>query len=68
MLEPGMLVAAPWGKAQVWLGSLTSEELRVRCGFGELLLALVLQGHRGHHQPIWQLLLQAPGKVVLPGS
>lgn len=67
-MKPSTLVAALLGKAWVRLGSLTSEELRVRCGVRELLLALVLQGHSGHHKPIRQLLLQASGKVVLPGS
>lgn len=67
MPKLGMPAAAPLGKVRVQLDSLTSEELGVWHGVGELLLALVLQGHRGHHQPIWQLLLQAAGKVVLPG-
>lgn len=68
MPKPGTPAAASLGEVWVRLDSLTCEELGVGCGVGELLLALVLQGHRGHHQPIWQLLLQAPGKVVLPGS
>ena len=66
MPKPGMPAVAPLGEARVWPDSLTGEELGVGCGVRELLLALVLQGHRGHHQPVWQLLLQAPGKVVLP--
>lgn len=68
MLKLDMLAAASLGETWIQLDSLTSEELRVGCGVRELLLALVLQGHCGHHKPIWQLLLQAPGKVVLPGS
>lgn len=63
-----MLAAASLGETRIQLDSLTSEELGVGRGVGELLLALVLQGHCGHHQPVRQLLLQAPGKVVLPGS
>lgn len=50
---------------EIWFH--TCEVFWVRHGVRQLLMALNLRWHRCHHHAIWELLLDASGKVLLPG-
>lgn len=49
---------------EIWFP--TSEVFWVGNGVRQLLVTLDLRWHRCHHHAIWELLLDAAGKVLLP--